>query len=50
MAMAMGGLREEGQGENGELRMEIWALKNGIGKGEEVLVSYGKGWWGARKD
>jgi hypothetical protein len=39
-----------GQGENGELRMEIWALKNGIGKGEEVLVSYGKGWWGARKD
>jgi hypothetical protein len=39
-----------GRGEGGELRMEIWALKGkGIGKGEEVLVSYGKSWWGARK-
>lgn len=38
-----------GQGESGELRMEIWALKCGIGKGEEVLVSYGKSWWGARR-
>jgi len=39
-----------GRGEGGELRMEIWALKGkGIGKGDEVLVSYGKSWWGARK-
>lgn len=38
-----------GRGEGGELRMEIWALKGGVGKGEEVLVSYGKSWWGARK-
>lgn len=38
-----------GKGEGGELRMEIWSLKLGIPKGEEVLVSYGKGWWGARK-
>jgi hypothetical protein len=38
-----------GRGEGGEMRMEVWSLKVGIGKGEEVLVSYGKGWWGARK-
>lgn len=38
-----------GKGEAGEKRMEIWSLKQGIGKGEEVLVSYGKGWWGARR-
>lgn len=38
-----------GRGEAGELRMEVWALKGGIAKGDEVLVSYGKGWWGARK-
>jgi SET domain-containing protein len=42
-----------GRGEGGELIMEIWALKGkgctGIGKGDEVLVSYGKSWWGARK-
>ena len=38
-----------GQGEGGELRMEVWSLKNGVGKGDEVLVSYGKGWWGARR-
>jgi hypothetical protein len=38
-----------GRGEGGELRMEIWALKAGVGKGEEVLVSYGKSWWGSRK-
>lgn len=37
-----------GKGEGGELRMEIWSLRGGIGKGDEVLVSYGKGWWGAR--
>ncbi|KAK4687849.1 hypothetical protein P7C73_g2266, partial [Tremellales sp. Uapishka_1] len=37
-----------GRGAGGELRMEIWSLKDGIGKGDEVVVSYGKGWWGAR--
>ena len=37
-----------GQAETGELRMEIWSLKSGVGKGDEILVSYGKGWWGAR--
>ncbi|WRT66337.1 uncharacterized protein IL334_003292 [Kwoniella shivajii] len=40
-----------GNGEKGELRMEIWTLKKsmGISKGDEILVSYGKGWWGSRK-
>ncbi|KAK8864371.1 hypothetical protein IAR55_001619 [Kwoniella newhampshirensis] len=40
-----------GRGEGGEARMEIWTLKGkgGVGKGEEILVSYGKAWWGARK-
>ncbi|ORX36658.1 hypothetical protein BD324DRAFT_651144 [Kockovaella imperatae] len=38
-----------GHGAAGELRMEIWSLKKGIAKGEEVLVSYGKSWWSARK-
>lgn len=37
------------KGEAGELRMEIWSLKSGVGKGEEILVSYGKSWWGARR-
>ncbi|WVQ82151.1 hypothetical protein IAT38_004279 [Cryptococcus sp. DSM 104549] len=37
-----------GRGEGGEMRMEIWSLKGGVGKGDEVVVSYGKGWWGAR--
>jgi SET domain-containing protein len=37
------------KGEGGELRMEIWSLKQGISKGEEILVSYGKSWWGARQ-
>ncbi|KAL7421831.1 hypothetical protein Q5752_003602 [Cryptotrichosporon argae] len=38
-----------GRGEAGELRMEVWSLKNGVAKGNEVLVSYGKGWWSARQ-
>lgn len=37
-----------GRGEAGDLRMEIWSLKCGVNKGAEVLVSYGKSWWGAR--
>ena len=39
-----------GEGETGEARMEIWSLKSGVAKGDEILVSYGKAWWGARKD
>jgi hypothetical protein len=33
-----------------EIRMGVWVLEhgNGIGKGEEVCVSYGKGYWKAR--
>ena len=38
-----------GTGETGEKRMEIWAMKKGVGKGEEILVSYGKSWWSARR-
>ncbi|KAJ7293235.1 hypothetical protein C8J57DRAFT_1268463 [Mycena rebaudengoi] len=33
---------------SGELRIGIWSSRN-IKKGEEILVSYGKGWWQARK-
>lgn len=40
-----------------ERGMGVWVLKGGksgkakgIRKGEEILVSYGKGFWGARKD
>ena len=39
----------QGRGARGELRMEVWSLKCGVEKGQEVLVSYGKGWWSARK-
>jgi hypothetical protein len=39
----------QGRGAGGELRMEVWSLKCGVEKGQEVLVSYGKGWWSARK-
>lgn len=37
-----------GRGEGGELRMEVWSTRR-VEKGDEVLVSYGKGWWGARQ-
>jgi len=37
-----------GRGPGGEMRMEVWSARGGIAKGDEVLVSYGKGWWGAR--
>lgn len=33
---------------SGWARMEVWALSAGLKKGEEVLVSYGKGFWSAR--
>jgi hypothetical protein len=32
----------------GELRMSIWSSAEGVKKGEEILVSYGKAWWRAR--
>lgn len=33
---------------DGMPHMTIWSGKEGIPKGREILVSYGKGWWGAR--
>ncbi|KAM6497964.1 SET domain protein [Amanita muscaria] len=35
---------------SGELRMGIWSTSDGIRKGEEILVSYGKAWWRARSE
>jgi len=35
----------EGRSPLGELRMSVWSGKDGVDKGEEILVSYGKGWW-----
>jgi hypothetical protein len=32
----------------GDLRMGIWSLAEGIRKGDEIVVSYGKAWWAAR--
>ncbi|KAI0257097.1 hypothetical protein BJV78DRAFT_1116484 [Lactifluus subvellereus] len=32
----------------GDLRMGIWSLAEGIRKGDEIVVSYGKAWWTAR--
>ena len=32
----------------GDLRIGIWSLVEGIRKGDEIVVSYGKGWWTAR--
>lgn len=33
---------------SGELRMSVWSAGEAIKKGDEILVSYGKGWWRAR--
>ena len=34
----------------GELRMSVWSTPGeGIKKGEEIVVSYGKAWWKARQ-
>jgi len=41
---------EEVRTEDGELRMGIRSGTAEIKKGEEILVSYGKGWWKARTD
>ena len=32
----------------GWAKMEVWALSEGLRKGDEVLISYGKGFWSAR--
>ena len=32
----------------GGLRMSIWSRGEAIKKGDEILVSYGKSWWGSR--
>lgn len=42
-------LFKEGRTTNGELRMSVWTGSRGVMKGEELLVSYGKGWWLARR-
>lgn len=34
--------------EFGDLRMGIWSSHEGIKKGDEIVVSYGKAWWLAR--
>jgi hypothetical protein len=38
------------QGGDGTLHITIWTGNRPIAKGKEILVSYGKGWWAARKD
>ncbi|KZP15466.1 hypothetical protein FIBSPDRAFT_867210 [Athelia psychrophila] len=37
-----------GTGREVAVGMEVWSLEKGVNKGEEILVSYGKGWWNAR--
>lgn len=34
--------------DKGELRMSVWSGPKGVAKNDEILVSYGKGWWNAR--
>lgn len=34
---------------NGWKGMEVWTLEKGVNKGDELLVSYGKGWWAGRQ-
>ena len=41
-------LFEEHRNPAGELCMAVWSGKEGIRKGQEILVSYGKGFWQAR--
>jgi hypothetical protein len=38
----------DGRTTSGELRMSVWSAGQTIKKGDEILVSYGKGWWRAR--
>ena len=51
--------RECWDGRTGERGMGVWVLGEGkkasgkgkgVRKGQEILVSYGRGFWGARKD
>lgn len=42
-------LFKEVSNNKGELRMSVWSGSKGIAKNEEILVSYGKGWWNARR-
>lgn len=37
-----------GRDKRGWLEMSVWSGSLPIKKGEEILVSYGKGWWKAR--
>src|SRR5882762_6229375 len=40
----------DGRSLKGELRMSIGSAGQTIKKGDEILVSYGKGWWSARQE
>lgn len=35
---------------SGELRMSVWSSSEGVRKGDEIVVSYGKTWWQARAE
>lgn len=35
---------------SGELRMSVWSSTEGIRKGDEIVISYGKSWWRARSN
>ncbi|TDL28797.1 hypothetical protein BD410DRAFT_711674 [Rickenella mellea] len=39
----------DGRNDAGELCMSVWSQADPIRKGEEILVSYGKAWWQARR-
>ncbi|TFK57494.1 hypothetical protein OE88DRAFT_1651236 [Heliocybe sulcata] len=39
---------QERRADSGELRMSVWTSSLPLKKNEEILVSYGKGWWQAR--
>ncbi|KAG8769340.1 hypothetical protein FRC12_005015 [Ceratobasidium sp. 428] len=38
----------QGRDNRGWLEMSVWSGPHPIKKGDEILVSYGKGWWAAR--
>jgi len=40
---------EERRAATGELCMSVWSGSEPIRKGDEILVSYGKSWWSARR-
>ena len=42
-------LFKEGRTPSGELRISVWSASSKIRKGDEILVSYGKSWWMARR-